>query len=104
MYKRQLQAARLGFERELFRRTIERLDAEQDDEPERPRAVETVFHPVPSVANRVARLEEPGASVRGAWQAARQALFLSWAGWSFLPRAVHCNSGRPGLWVLYPGD
>lgn len=104
VYEADLRAARIGFAPELFQATIARLDAEQDDEPERPPGVEAIFHTVPSVTYRVARLQEPGPAARGAWQAARQALYLSWAGWSFLPRAVHCNSGRPSLWVLYPGD
>jgi hypothetical protein len=31
-------------------------------------------------------------------------LYLSWAGIGGLSRAVHCNVGRPPLWVLLPGD
>ncbi len=31
-------------------------------------------------------------------------LFLSWACFGFLSRAVHCNSGIPELWVLLPCD
>lgn len=40
----------------------------------------------------------------GAWHAARMALYLSWAGPGWLSRAVHCNCGRPQLWVMLPGD
>jgi hypothetical protein len=38
----------------------------------------------------------------GAWHAARTTLFLSWAGFGLLSRAVHCNSGRPEPWALPP--
>ena len=38
------------------------------------------------------------------WNTARTALFLSWASLGLLSRAVHCNCGRPALWVLFPGD
>ena len=84
-------------------RTAHLIDRLQDDEPERSRLVETVFHPIPSVNNRLAH--RPARQDRwGAWQGARVALFLSWAGGGLLARAVHCNAGRPELWVLLPGD
>jgi hypothetical protein len=79
------------------------LDRWQDDEPTRPRGIETVFHPVPARSVRIAALAAP-TTMRGAWHAARMALPLSWAGLGLLGRAVHCNSGRPALWVMLPGD
>jgi hypothetical protein len=82
-------------------RTLDRL---QDDEPERPPGVEGVFHPVPSVTNRLRSLGEPARGALDAWNLARTALWLSHAGLSLLPRAVHCNAGRPELWVYLPGD
>jgi Zn-dependent protease with chaperone function len=88
---------------EVLDRLLVRLDRLQDDEPSRSRAVETIFHPVPSVASRRRRLRE-GRRVRGCWHAARMALPLSWAGLGLLGRAVHCNCGRPALWVMLPGD
>lgn len=84
--------------------TMQRLDQLQDDEPDRPIGVETVFHPIPALRRRIARLEEGRASEGGAWHAARMALFLSWASFGLLGRAVHCNCGRPELWVLLPAD
>ncbi len=83
---------------------VRRLDRMQDDEPERSPALESIFHPVPSVAGRVRALEEPSARPTGAWHLARTALYLSHAGLSLLPRAVHCNAGRPELWVYLPAD
>jgi len=92
---------------------IRQLDAWQDDEPERGEKVETIFHPVPSRASRLRALDVAGpetsaapvmASASGAWHATRMMLFLSWAGLGGLARAVHCNIGRPSLWVMLPGD
>lgn len=79
------------------------LDQMQDDEPSRAAGIETIFHPVPSVATRVANLASSKPN-KGAWHAARMALPLSIAGLSLLSRAVHCNSGRPELWIMLPGD
>ena len=97
-------AAEHGAERALLENTMSTLDRWQDDEPARPALVEMIFHPVPSVRSRIRRLLERRPPPRGAWQAARIALFLSWGCLGLLSRAVHCNSGRPELWVLFPGD
>jgi hypothetical protein len=79
------------------------IDQLQDDEPARSRWVERVFHPVPSIENRLKAIEGARRQI-GAWQAARVALYLSWAHFGLLSRAVHCNAGRPELWVILPGD
>lgn len=81
---------------------VRRLDRLQDDEPERPGLVETIFHPVPSVRNRTDNAADTGP--RGAWNAARTSVFIGAAGLSLLGRAVHCNCGRPALWVFLPTD
>jgi hypothetical protein len=84
------------------------VDHWQDDEPIRANLVEVIFHPVPARASRLAQLTKP--SRRLAWMLpqahhiARHALWLSWASLSPLARAVHCNVGRPALWVMLPGD
>lgn len=86
-----------------LREAILEIDHWQEEEPQRGRWLERIFHPVPSVQNRLRALEsETPAS--GAWHAARMALFLSWANFGMLSRAVHCNAGRPELWVLFPSD
>ena len=33
---------------------------------------------------------------------ARSNLYYSWASFTLLGRAVHCNVGRPSLWVFPP--
>ncbi|MEM6458036.1 MAG: hypothetical protein AAF710_01440 [Planctomycetota bacterium] len=82
------------------------LDALQDDEPRRPRLIETIFHPLPGVASRLDHSggEAGGPRRPGGWDAARTNVFLSWSGLSLLSRAVHCNCGRPALWVFLPTD
>lgn len=82
---------------------IRALDKDQDDEAGRDPAVETIFHPVPSSTRRLARLGTPPPRL-AAWHVARAALYLSWANLSWLSRAVHCNVGRPEVWVFLPSD
>ena len=86
---------------------LARLDLDQDDEPERSAGVETIFHPIPSLRRRTALLasvDPPNPSGSSAWHAARVALYTSWASAGFLGRAVHCNLGRPEVWVFLPSD
>jgi hypothetical protein len=83
---------------------ITQLDRWQDDEAERSPGVERIFHPVPSRGNRLRALTVPVEPTDGAHQLTRLALFSSVATLSLLGRVVHCNIGRPALWVVYPGD
>ncbi len=92
-----------GAEVPALHHAIVEIDQLQEDEPRRGRWLERIFHPIPSVENRL-RAMQSGAASGGAWHAARMALYLSWANFGMLSRAVHCNSGRPELWVLFPGD
>jgi len=88
-----------------LRRALRRLDAAQEDEPTRGRIVEAIFHPVPARDRRIAAIDVgAGPGLPQPWHAARNALYLSWASLGLLSRAVHCNCGRPALWVLFPGD
>lgn len=91
-----------GYPVALMREVTERLDRLQDGEPVRPSIIETIFHPVPSVENR---LDGPRShQVIGYWDAARTSIYISSAGLGLLGRAVHCNCGRPSLWVFLPTD
>jgi hypothetical protein len=92
-----------GADPEDFSESLRVLDQHQDNEYSRRQSVETVFHPIPSVANRMNKLEETTSGV-SAWHVARTALYLSWANLSCLSRAVHCNLGRPEVWVFLPSD
>jgi hypothetical protein len=93
--------AERGIADDLIVLSAKSLDRLQDDEPQRPRWIERIFHPIPSVASR-----QPSQSVTGptAWNVARNALYLSWACGGFLSRSVHCNVGRPELWAMLPSD
>ncbi|MEM9826977.1 MAG: hypothetical protein AAF958_10335 [Planctomycetota bacterium] len=86
---------------ETLHSAVQTLDRLQDDEPERSAWIETIFHPVPSVNNRRG---EAASQWPIAWHAARMTLFVSWACMGMLVRAVHCNVGRPELWVMLPTD
>jgi hypothetical protein len=90
----------------MVARLISRLDRDQEDELDRTRVVETIFHPVPAPAQRAMALRYPPVDPPRfiPWRVARMSLFTSWASLSLLSRAVHCNIGRPDLWVMYPGD
>ena len=92
-----------GMAEEEFALLVRELDQLQDDEPKRPPGVEAIFHPIPNVELRLERFRN-GWSGKGAWNAARYALYLSWPCLGFLNRAVHCNAGRPELWVMLPVD
>jgi hypothetical protein len=75
------------------------LDSMQDDEPSRPKWVERIFHPIPNVTSRSG---ERTLFRFAAWDVARTSVYLGISGLSPLGRAVHCNSGRPSLWIYLP--
>ncbi|MBZ0285610.1 MAG: hypothetical protein K8L97_33070 [Anaerolineae bacterium] len=97
-------AKKAGIPHDVLDQVVIDLDKLQDDEPARSRLVETIFHPIPSVENRLEHLAHKGTGGWGSWHGARMALFLSWACLGCLSRAVHCNVGRPELWAMLPGD
>jgi hypothetical protein len=64
-------------------------------------AVQTIFYPVPSAETRLRQLGQPSTGfIPGSL--ARSNLYYSWATFTLLGRAVHCNVGRPALWVFPP--
>ena len=107
VYRADAAAVEAGFDRHALSASLERLEADQDDELARSRGIETIFHPIPAARHRLAVVEgqrAPGPSALAAWHAARIALYLSVAGLGLLGRAVHCNVGRPEAWVFLPSD
>ena len=63
--------------------------------------IQTIFYPIPSATMRLHALEVPNHRfVLG--NLARNNLYYSWATLTLLGRAVHCNVGRPSLWVFPP--
>lgn len=96
-------AAAADYPSDRVARVIRTLDGLQDDEPDRPDSIEVIFHPIPSAERRIARLGSPRPGLRP-WHVARMALPMSWCMLGLLGRAVHCNAGRPELWVMLPSD
>ncbi len=64
-------------------------------------AIQTIFYPIPSGEKRMAALTTPAAGFLPG-SLARNNLYYSWATLTLLGRAVHCNVGRPALWVFPP--
>jgi hypothetical protein len=65
--------------------------------------LQRVFYPIPSAQERLRALGKvPALPVIG--NVARTNLFLSLATLTLLGRCVHCNAGRPELWVFPPSD
>ena len=91
-----------GTTSDVLTSTTQRLDKLQDGEEQRPGLVEAIFHPIPSVEKRLRRLST--SRHQGSWDAARTTVYLSLSGLGLLSRAVHCNCGRPSLWVFLPVD
>ncbi|MEI8019305.1 MAG: hypothetical protein WCH39_13960 [Schlesneria sp.] len=91
-----------GADSNVMKSTTRRLDELQDGEGQRPGFVEAIFHPIPSVENRLRPSSKHVNS--GFWDVARTSVYLSLSGLSLLGRAVHCNCGRPSLWVFLPVD
>lgn len=83
---------------------ISNLDALQDLEPKRQPQIQKIFHPIASVEIRIQSLGTAHTNSLVSWHIARYTLFYSWSILSFLGRAVHCNVGRPHLWVFLPSD
>lgn len=104
VFKADRRAAESGVDADALESAIRKINDTQGDDEERTRTVETIFHPIPSVKRRTELLRSDKETPTGAWKAARFRLYLSWAGLDFLSRAVHCNVGRPQLWVMLPGD
>ena len=65
--------------------------------------LQRIFYPIPSTDERLRHLA--GASSRPVLgNVARTNLYLSLATMTFLGRCVHCNVGRPELWIFPPSD
>lgn len=64
-------------------------------------ALQNIFYPIPSAAMRLRSLGESRSGVV-LGNLARTNLYQSVAGLTLLGRAVHCNVGRPALWVFPP--
>ena len=65
--------------------------------------LQRIFYPIPSTEERLRHLAIANPlPVFG--NVARANLYLSLATLTFLGRCVHCNVGRPELWIFPPSD
>lgn len=65
--------------------------------------LQRIFYPIPSTEERLRHLTSSSSRpVLG--NVARTNLYLSLATMTFLGRCVHCNIGRPELWIFPPSD
>lgn len=85
-----------------FQSWVHRFSHLTDGEDQRHPWIESIFHPLPSTQRRLNG--SPSASPWAAWNATRTMLFLSIFTAGILSRAVHCNVGRPDLWIIAPTD
>lgn len=105
VYEADRLALEAGMDKEVLLQAMVKIDGHLEDEQERSPAVDTIFHPVPTIAHRLSALASSSkCKQQGAWQTARYAVFLSVIGLSLLGRAVHCNAGKPELWAMLPAD
>lgn len=89
-----------GMDSSEFNSWIQEFSELTDGEQSRHPWIERIFHPLPSVKNR----QSNSSSSWAAWNATRTMLFLSIFSGGLLSRAVHCNVGRPDLWIIAPTD
>ena len=90
-----------------FEMAIRIEDLRGEDEYSRSALVQSVYYPIPAPETR---LNQTIANKRSApfWilfhQIARRSLYASLGCGGFLSRSVHCNAGRPELWIVSPSD
>lgn len=80
---------------------LQKFSLMTDGELQRNRWIEIIFHPIPSIQNR---LDQDQESYWIAWNSNRMMLYFSTFSGGLLSRAVHCNVGKPELWVMAPAD
>ncbi len=97
-------ACEAGVSESLLVDAIGHVDRLQDDEYDRPAALESIFYPTTAPAGRMHSNAQKAGAHFPAWHVARVSLYLGWACGSPLARAVHCNAGRTSLWVFLPAD
>ena len=64
--------------------------------------IQKIFYPIPNSKARLEKLNETSCSKLVLGSLSRTNLFLSWACLNLTARSVHCNFGRPLLWIYPP--
>lgn len=86
---------------QAFADWLQKFSNMTDGEVQRGRWIERIFHPIPSVRNR---LNQNQTSHLVAWNSNRMMLYFSIFSGALMSRAVHCNVGKPELWIMAPAD
>ena len=86
---------------EETRKWLKKFPEKIDENGHVNRLLESIFYPIPSSSTRLEQLESHS-SLPKLGNLARSNLFLSWATFNLTARAVHCNVGKPALWVFPP--
>jgi len=63
---------------------------------------QAVFYPIPSIKCRLDALKTNSIGTINFGNLTRRNLFISWGVFNLSARSVHCNVGRPLLWILPP--
>lgn len=101
VYNTDQQLIQAGRDAKQIDELAHQLDRFQDGEPTLNAWVERIFHPIPSASSRITE-KAPAKIVY--WDIARTSVYLGLGSLSLLTRSVHCNVGRPALWVWLPTD
>ena len=64
--------------------------------------IQKIFYPIPNSKVRLEKLNETSCPELVLGSLSRTNLFLSWACLNLTARSVHCNIGRPLLWIYPP--
>ena len=80
---------------------IQKFSSMTDGEVQRGRWIERIFHPIPAVQNR---LHQYRSTHLIGWNSNRMMLYFSIFSGGLMSRAVHCNIGKPELWIMAPAD
>ena len=79
---------------------IENFPEVIDEDGHKNSFVQKIFYPIPSSELRLKTLDQRTSFQWG--PLSRTNLFLSWATLNLTARSVHCNVGRPPLWIMPP--
>lgn len=88
---------------QVLESALKKIEGLSDDEPNRSKWLERIFHPIPARSMRYSGAQIFPFSVY-AWNCLRTYLYSSWIVSGIISRAVHCNVGKPDLWVYLPSD
>ncbi len=97
-------ALKQGVDKTEWKAAMTAIERTQGDETSRSKWIQCVFHPTPSLQDRLDAVDSGYSPPIPAWGTSRMMLYLSWAGLGLLSRAVHSNCGLTEQWVSVACD